>query len=419
MNKIVNKTQAKLPDRYEYRLDLRKAATPKLLKSHPIHHWFFFPHSYSPELVEAVLDDWSLPEESKLIDPFVGAGTTLLVARERGLSATGFDLSPVSILVSNAKVRDYDIKTIRQALDNVTSRCEKSITESSWRSDRMKRALSESERAEFWSLSQTIMGQPRDVRDLLLLALIRIVRDFSRAVADGGWFRWVEKPDQGNRVRAAFQTMVEQIIEELKMDRHPLNGQLIEARKGDARNLSVPKGEFAGLITSPPYPNRHDYSRIFHIELLLLGEDESDIIDFRHHSMRSHVEALKPTDVPVSISKYVEPEKLTDALNHLPEKSDDRVPSLLRGYFEDLYTTMVVARSTLKPKAGAAFVVGNVRYGGILIPVDEILVDVGKQAGFLHDKTWVIRLRGNSAQQMGSFGREPSRESVVFLRKTR
>lgn len=61
----------------------------------------------------------------------------------------------------------------------------------------------------------------------------------------------------------------------------------------------------------------------------------------------------------------------------------------------------------------------GVRYGGVLIPVDEILVDVGKQAGFLHDKTWVIRLRGNSAQQMGSFGREPSRESIVFLRKTR
>jgi hypothetical protein len=213
--------------------------------------------------------------------------------------------------------------------------------------------------------------------------------------------------------------MVEQIIEELKMNRHPLNGQLLEARKGDARNLGIPKGEYAGLITSPPYPNRHDYSRIFHIELLLLGEDESDIIDFRHHSMRSHVEALKPTDVPVSVSKYVEPEKLTDAINRLPEKCDDRVPALLRGYFEDLYTTMIIAHNALKPKARAAFVVGNVRYGGILIPVDEILLDVGKRAGFLHDKTWVIRLRGNSAQQMGSFGREPSRESVVFLRKKR
>ena len=27
-------------------------------------------------------------------------------------------------------------------------------------------------------------------------------------------------------------------------------------------------------------------------------------------------------------------------------------------------------------------------------------------------------IRGNSAQQMGKFGREPARESIVFLRKT-
>ncbi len=30
---------------------------------------------------------------------------------------------------------------------------------------------------------------------------------------------------------------------------------------------------------------------------------------------------------------------------------------------------------------------------------------------------WVARLRGNSAQQMGRFGREPARESVVIFRR--
>ncbi|HIQ01500.1 MAG TPA: hypothetical protein EYH30_05155 [Anaerolineales bacterium] len=40
----------------ENRLDLSRAATPRLLRRRPVHRWFAFPHSYSPELVEAVLE---------------------------------------------------------------------------------------------------------------------------------------------------------------------------------------------------------------------------------------------------------------------------------------------------------------------------------------------------------------------------
>lgn len=90
---------------------------------------------------------------------------------------------------------------------------------------------------------------------------------------------------------------------------------------------------------------------------------------------------------------------------------------MLRGYFEDLYLSTKVAYSSFKRGARAAYIVGNVRYGGVTIPVDDILAEVGRQAGFSHYRTWVIRLRGNSAQQMGCYGREQSRESVVFPRK--
>jgi hypothetical protein len=52
-----------------------------------------------------------------------------------------------------------------------------------------------------------------------------------------------------------------------------------------------------------------------------------------------------------------------------------------------------------------------------MIYVDEILIDLAAQLGFIHEQTWVARLRNNSAQQMKCFGREPARESIVFLRK--
>jgi hypothetical protein len=149
------------------------------------------------------------------------------------------------------------------------------------------------------------------------------------------------------------------------------------------------------------------------------GSLESEIAELRHNTLRSHVEAHRPerSDTRLSTSGYSHPETLTDVLHQLPEESDERIMPMLKGYFEDIYYSLKVAYHCLRPGARAAYIVGNVRYDGVLIPVDEILAEVGNQAGFAHYRTWVIRLRGNSAQQMGSYGRVPSRESVVYFRK--
>ena len=105
-----------LPKAFTYRLDLARAATSRLLKQRPVHRWFYFPHSYSPELVEAILDAWRLQAGSRIVDPFVGAGTTLLVARDRGYNGLGLDLLPLAVLVSNVKAANHDPQAIQTAL---------------------------------------------------------------------------------------------------------------------------------------------------------------------------------------------------------------------------------------------------------------------------------------------------------------
>jgi hypothetical protein len=260
------------------------------------------------------------------------------------------------------------------------------------------------------------MKQRKKIRDFFLVGLLRITRDFSRAIADGGWLRWVDKPDKGKEVHQRFRSQVDNMLNEI-MSTNQVNGPILKVREGDARKLQFPKNKFDGLVTSPPYPNRHDYSRIFHIELLMLGSREQEITDLRHRMLRSHVEAYEPKHGATFLAGYIAPEKLTQVLEQFPEEIDDRVAPMLIGYFEDLYLSLKAAYPSLKPGARAAYIIGNVRYGGVSIPVDEILADVGKQAGFSHYRTWVIRLRGNSAQQMGSYGRLPSRECVVFFKK--
>jgi hypothetical protein len=83
-----------------------------------------------------------------------------------------------------------------------------------------------------------------------------------------------------------------------------------------------------------------------------------------------------------------------------------------------MYLTLRALRQHLRPEAICAFVVGNARYAGLMVPVDEILAEVGQNAGYRFVTAWVARLRGNSPQQMKRFGVEPARESIVFLRAT-
>ena len=95
---------------------------------------------------------------------------------------------------------------------------------------------------------------------------------------------------------------------------------------------------------------------------------------------------------------------------------DGRIPRMLRGYFEDMFEVLSEVHRVLAPGAGAAFVVGNAQYCGVSISVDEHLADLAEHVGLTVEDVIPLRLRGNSAQQMAAYGRQPSRESVVVVR---
>jgi len=410
-----------LPDKFEYRLDLAKQVTPRLIKDQPVHRWFYFPHSFSPQLVEILIDEWQLPQHAMVLDPFVGAGTTIYTAGQKGYNALGIDISPLSVFVSNSKVGVYDSEQVRQSKNAVIAAVKKGLEEVSLgRPKRLQRAFTDTEFSLLKRLQKAISTQPETIRKLLLLALLRVQQNISRAVPDGGWFRWVERDCQVQKIIPAFAEFVEGMLADLEETKGP-SVALCEALEHDARQLAdlqtvYPEltGGCQAIITSPPYPNRHDYSRIFQIELLTLGLSEAEIFTLRYESLRSNVEA-RPPEQP--LPDFETPALLTDVINALPEKTDRRIEPLLRGYFEDLNAVLHSAYQILVSGGYIAMVVGNARHAGVMVPVDEILLAIGESLGYRPLTSWVARLRGNSAQQMGRYGREPARESIVMLQK--
>ncbi len=108
-----------LADKYQERLQYRRWVTPQPLAHAPVHRWFTFPHSFSREMVWELIDEWGLGPEDHILDPFVGAGTTLVAAKERGISATGVDLSPLATFVSRVKTTEYQLDEVQDALNSL------------------------------------------------------------------------------------------------------------------------------------------------------------------------------------------------------------------------------------------------------------------------------------------------------------
>ena len=402
------------------RLDLSKAVTPKFIPKHPRHRWYWFPHSFSPELVEEILQHWGLPQGAHLLDPFVGSGTTTLAAKQYGLQPTGFDISPLAVLISRAKTEDYNVRQLYEAklqiLDLADRAASSDLVDPSLyeKSPQLKKAFVFNEFRALGSIRKAISSKAFGISRLFFTtALLSTLKVFSRGVASGGWLKWVEKEEaSAEEILQEFDRRVENMIGDLEQS--PLPHCRANIREFDPLSRKMPTSFFDAVITSPPYPNKHDYTRVFHVELAFLGKTEAEIKVLRKRMLRSHVEGKL---IPKS-KNFKVPSRLLESIKQIDGLVDRRLPKMLLGYFEDLYLLMENLKFATKPGAPVALVVGNVRYAGVDIFVDELLVEVAEQSGFTHEETWIARFRGNSAQQMARYGRTPMRESIVFLRNS-
>lgn len=403
---------------FRTRLDWRKWVVPELLRGRPIHRWFVFPHSFTDDIVRALAEEWRLGKADWLLDPFMGAGTTILAAKQLGISAVGFDLLPLAGLAGRVKVADYDPEVLREVWWQLKRRirvCEAN-GESKAYAELVVKALSGKKLATFHAAKTAIneLDASEDVKDFFLLALIAQIPRFSNAVPTGGWLSWKPNRRPVGRFPNDFDETICLMLADLDSRPEGGNGTWL-VRLADARRLPVKDEMFTAVITSPPYPNRHDYTRVFGVELMFGFLDWDGTRNLRYQMFHSHPEA-KP-DRPV-VEGYKEPACITNAVHTIARNEKrGRLVTMLHGYFLDMFLSAKEVARALKPGGRAAFVLGNAQYDGIPVEVDRAAAVIGEQAGLTCEEIRVVRHRGNSAQQMKMYGRNPSRESVVLFRK--
>jgi len=386
----------------------------------PVHNWYSFKHGYSRDLVIYLIKSFALSEGAWVLDPFCGSGTTLLTCKELGINAKVFDILPYSAFLSNVKVSDYDNGELAKQLSILKKRggnghsCRGSLPNMPL----VKKAFSPDVEEALIKLKSKIDSIPTSRERLFFnLGFLSIVELVSNTTKSGGFLRIVNRDVSPKLIETLFWDKVNSMLSDVKQsNNYKQNKKVhISAEIADARKLPTQR-KFDSIITSPPYPNRHDYTRIYSLEMIFdFVSTNQELKKIRYETIRSHVEARKKFEAfnyekPIILDKLITDIKKNGTNN-------PRVIDMLNGYFEDMYLCLSEMHRCLKDNGKIGLVVSNVRFAGINIPVDEILSEIGVQVGLTPKEIWVARYRGNSSQQMRDYNRKPSRESVVIWEK--
>ena len=412
------------------RTDLRRSVTFQINKALPIHRWYSFSQGFSEPLVLNLFDELALRASMTVLDPFAGAGTTLLTCKRANLGSIGVEISPFLSWVTKLKVNPWKVERIRSLLQMAeTTNPLPGDAEGLMFLSYLTKAYAPKILAQLVGMNRWIDELDVTTHDkaFLHLGLVSILEEVSQIRKHGSHYRYMLKTENAGLQRLNTQ-MISPDQDVMLQYRQRLRQMLADVESsgllghdprcqvicGDARNIPIASSSIDGVITSPPYLNRNVYLAQQKAEMSFLHMVESyeGYRSLVRRTFRSHVEAdfdLHPS------SKFPEVRKILDAIS-LTENNNPKIPHMIAGYFEDMDAVLSELSRVMKPGAMAAFVVGNSRWGGVVVPVDHILLMIAERHNFEPIKILVTREKGNSPQQMRKYGRIPVRESVVLFR---
>lgn len=85
------------------------------------HRWFNYKEGFSPILVEKIFNEYKLNKSSVVCDPFCGAGTTVAVAKAKGMKSIGFEVNPFAAFITKVKTENYSKDNRRNSKNSYRS----------------------------------------------------------------------------------------------------------------------------------------------------------------------------------------------------------------------------------------------------------------------------------------------------------
>lgn len=407
---------------------------------YPFHEWYNFVLGYTPLFPEYMLQREEIKhgDGKVVLDPFVGSGTTQLVCKLNGIPSYGIDANDFMVFAASQKLNwQLDAVTVRKCFNKVQTIFNKEVNLIDWidldfikefvNLNRPKsldeRYISDKPLAKIMLLKKAVneSDMPDAYYDLFMFAISSILVPVSNVKYGPGFGIGKIKDDVD--VWGVFCKKIDQIIHDLESVTESQKETVSVTYLGDSRNLSeqVEKNSISLMITSPPYPGDHEYTKHSKLELIFNGY-ATDLASFRTIKKRmirgSTTNIYKNDNEREAISDI---EEIQDVIALIDERlKNDGATSgfeklytkLVLEYFGGMYHTLKECYAVLKPEGKIALLVSDSHaFKMVHIKTAELLQKVGEKAGFVNSEIilWQNKLSTSHKYLL--------RENILILQK--
>ncbi|MHA2297337.1 MAG: DNA methyltransferase [Candidatus Hodarchaeales archaeon] len=408
----------------------------------PIHRWFYYPTGFSFNLTNTVFRYYQLGSRHTVLDPFLGSGTTCIVAKLANINSIGIEAHPFIVQMAKAKLFwEFDQKELIEKIKDYFTDLHVLIEE-----NHQSKYLSTAPELLMKSLSQDSLNKlftAREIMENISNEQVRLFIKIALAMAirkvpsiSTSWPYILPKKKTKMKEADVLLTLKEALqyqLSDIKCIQSKMgDGKKVKVnmREGDARNLHFIEDESVDLaFTSPPYLNNFDYSDRTRLEMYFFGEAQSwgEITKkVRRKLMISATTQIKRSEWEVeSILDENIPEKIRLSLQLMINKlSKIRLTKggrksydiMVGGYFNDMYKNLKEVHRVLKPNTPYILILGDSAPYGVHIETDVILGKIGLGIGYSSYSIVELRKRGDKWKSAPKHA-VPLREVVVILEK--
>lgn len=396
----------------------------------PVHRWFRYSAGFSAEWVK-----WLLAErkdrELRVLDPFVGSGTTCLACDEMGVPSHGIEAHPFVHRVANTKLSyATDPERFIAKAAKAFSFARTAAADTQHYPEIIQKCYGAETLGYLDRFRQAVEVEQDGTPEagLLWMTLVSSLR----VVSEAGTAPWqYVLPGRRKTVPPSPEATLHKAVQMVAADIRFMARRakpLAKLRVDDARKCAtVPNGWATLVITSPPYANNYDYADATRLEMAFMGDirgwgDLQETV--RRHLVRACSQHVPPNAVNLDeVLASAELAPIRDEI--IPVCRELSEVRLVRGgkktynnmvacYFLDMAQTWHALRRVCASPSEVCFVIGDSAPYGVYVPVIEWLGKLAKAAGF---ESWTFeKLRDRNNKWKNRKHRVPLCEGHLWVR---
>jgi len=394
----------------------------------PFHNWYNFVLGYSPEFPMFMIEREKIVPTDTVLDPFMGTGTTLVCCKSLGIPSQGIDANDFMVDVARAKLNwQIDVRVLRNYLHEIVERAEEEFSKYNWYSSNQglsaqlpltailndgqtdvrqfvaqrrpkmleERYISNKPLAKAYIIGDLIDSQviEPEVKHLFEIALTAIIVPISNIRYGPGF--GVVKPKEDVDVLKIFTAKISTIIKDIEQVTPQQKRTRADVVLGDSRSLG---SQFAPnsvklMITSPPYPGDHEYTKHTRLELIFRGYARN-LNEFRTIKQRllcsSTTNLYKDDDDKLTVLEFESIQNITALISSRLERDkatsgfEKLYTKLVWEYFGGMYKTLSECFHVLQSGGKIALLVSDSHaFKMVHIQTAEILQEIGLKLGYV------------------------------------